>query len=282
MVDSDPNGRADPGIALTLGSAFLGMYAHTGFLCGLNQAGIFPGHLAGASAGAIAGGFYAAGLRGPDLEKAILAPAFKRSFADPGMLVRWLPMLLTGTLTGVMSGRRMVRYLQRVLPVANIEETTPVKLSIAVTDLANRQGLMLTRGPLAESIMASCSVPLLFSSQNIGGRNFHDGGVLHELPFEHFVNDPAIHTIIVHSLSAPATPQRKLKVLGMVSGSHKMLNTALVDYRLAEARRNGKRVILIETEHPSPGFFQSKETKKRYFEKGIHAAKAAQKQFHQS
>ena len=58
----------NPGIALALGSAFLGIYAHGGFLCGLNKAGVFPGHVAGASAGAMAGGFYASGMRGAELE----------------------------------------------------------------------------------------------------------------------------------------------------------------------------------------------------------------------
>jgi NTE family protein len=72
-------GKSDPGVALALGSAFLGMYAHAGFLCGLNQAGVFPGHIAGASAGAMAGGFYAAGLRDSELEAAILCGKLKRN-----------------------------------------------------------------------------------------------------------------------------------------------------------------------------------------------------------
>jgi NTE family protein len=273
MMDEPVNaGTPDPGIAVALGSAFLGMYAHSGFLCGLNEAGIFPGHISGASAGAIAGGFYASGLRGPALKKAVLAGKFKRSFVDAGLLFRWVPMVFFGTLTGILNGRRVVKYLRRTLPVTSMEEIPGVKLSLAVTDIRNSRGLFLTNGPLAESIMASCSVPLLFAGQRIGGTEFHDGGILHELPLEPFLDDPNIHTIILHKLTYPECPSpRTLKIPAVFCNSHRTLNEALLGFRLREAERNGKRVIFIETDHSYPGFFQSKEKKKKYFENGYQA-----------
>jgi NTE family protein len=272
MDEPVKDGTPDPGIAVALGSAFLGMYAHSGFLCGLNDVGIFPGHVSGTSAGAIAGGFYAAGLRGVALKKAVLAGKFKRSFADAGILFRWIPMFFWGSLTGLLHGRRVVKYLRKTLPVAAIEDAPGVKLSLAVTDLRNSRGLFLRRGPLAESIMASCSVPLLFASQRIGETELHDGGILHELPLEPFLNDPSIHTIILHKLTYPeCPPPKKLKIPAVFCNSHRLLNEALLAFRLQEAQRNGKKVIFVETDHSYPGFFQSKETKKEYFEDGYRA-----------
>lgn len=264
-----PETTADPGIALALGSAFLGVYAHGGFLCGLNAAGICPGHVSGASAGAIAGGFYAAGFRGEKLRDAVLSPALKRSYPDAGMVFRSAPMFFIGKLTGMMNGKHVIRHLRQALECERIEDTTSAKLSIAVSDLRRIEGKFLTTGPLAESIMASCSVPILFTGQTVNGTEYHDGGILHELPMEPFVNDPAIHTIIVHAVSNPKRASSKhFGVTSAFSHGREMLNRALTAHRAKEAEKNGKRVIFVETTHPHPGIFQSAATKQRYFDEG--------------
>lgn len=271
---------ADPGIALALGSAFLGVYAHGGFLCGLNEAGIHPGHISGSSAGAIAGGFYAAGFRGERLRDAVLSPVLKRSYPDPGMVFRGAPMFFIGKLTGLMNGKRVIRHLRQALECERIEEAACAKLSIAVTDLRKLEAKFLSSGPLAEAIMASCSVPILFTGQTIAGTEFHDGGILHELPLEPFVNDPAIHTIIVHAVSNPQrSSQKHLGVSSAFSNSHEMLNRALTAHRVKEAEKNGKRVIFVETVHPHPGLLQSAATKRRFFDKGHSTGLSLAEQF---
>ncbi len=275
MNGTENIGTADPGVAVVLGSAFLGIYAHGGFLAGLNEAGIFPGHIAGASAGAMAGGFYAAGLRKNALENAILSPTLKRSYADIGILFRGAPMFFFGRLTGVMNGKKVIRHLKQELPVGNIEDTPGVRLNLVVTDIRKKQSIFLTRGPLAESMMASCAVPVLFTGQILDGIEYHDGGILHELPIEPYIHDAGIHTIIVHNLTKPiGAPKKSLGVSDPFGDGHQMLNDALFAYRRKEAERNGKRVIFIETEHPSPGLFQNAGTKKRFFEIGRKSALA--------
>jgi NTE family protein len=269
MPKTRSKGKADPGVALALGSAFLGMYAHGGFLCGLNQAGVFPGHISGASAGAMAAGFYAAGLRDEELQAAILCGKLKRSYPDLSMLVRVAPMFFIGRLSGLMHGKRVVRHLEKRLPVGSIEDTPEVKLKIAVTNLRGFEGGFLDHGPLAKSMMASCSVPLLFTEQRIGETLYHDGGILHELPLEPYLREPSIHTIIVHNVTYPPRIKgRHLGISAAFSHSHQIMNDALFAYRRAEAERNGKRVIVIETNHPHPGVFQTKSAKKRFFEVG--------------
>jgi len=147
--------KTDPGLAVSLGSSFLGYYAHSGFLCGLDEIGINPGHISGSSAGAMAGGFYASGFRGKAFEEAILAKKLKSSFADPALCLRWIPMLFTGRVTGFLSGKGTVQYLREHLPVSNIDECEDIKLSISVTDLRAFQSHCLQSGPLAEAIVAS-------------------------------------------------------------------------------------------------------------------------------
>ena len=104
--DSAPSvSSLDPSrCAVVLGSSFLGVYAHAGFLNGLARAGFAPGRIAGASAGAIAGALYASGLRGEALRDAALDVKLRRSFVDAGWVLR-LPGVLTSLwASGLFSG----------------------------------------------------------------------------------------------------------------------------------------------------------------------------------
>ena len=123
--------------------------------------------------------------------------------------------------------------------------------------------------------MASCAVPILFKGQTVEGTEFHDGGILHELPIEPYMDDPAIHTIIVHAVSNPKREiQKHLGVSSAFAHGHEMLNRELTKYRIKEAEKNGKRVIYFETIHPHPGIFQSAATKRKYFNEGYATGQA--------
>ena len=71
MSGMPPESGDDPGLAICLSSSFFGYYAHLGVLSAMEEIGLRPGRIAGASAGAMAGGLWAAGLRGEALEPRI-------------------------------------------------------------------------------------------------------------------------------------------------------------------------------------------------------------------
>lgn len=266
---SSDDDHGDPGIGLSLGAAFLGMYAHGGFLSGMNEAGIFPGKVCGTSAGALAGGLYAGGLRGETLRRALVSPELKGSFFDWWFPLRGAPQGL-GILTGLLGGNRTVRHLKSLLPMADISETN-VRLCIAVTDLGAGEGIFLTEGPLAESMMASSSVPVLFSGRRLGGRLLHDGGVLHASPISPLTADDEVHTIIVHRVVYPernAGPGR-LGIRSAFASGHRMMSDELMRLRIDGARRAGKRVLMVETRHRHPGLFQAKAAKESYYDVGF-------------
>ena len=90
------------------------------------------------------------------------------------------------------------------------------------------------------------------------------------MPLEPFIDDPAIHTIYIHKINYStqhdeATPWR-------AGGLRQWLTTcSTTPSKSAAARmpkRNGKRVIVLETHQPHPGLLQSKAAKKRYFDEG--------------
>ncbi|YCM46535.1 patatin-like phospholipase family protein [Verrucomicrobiaceae bacterium 227] len=262
--------KTDPGIALSLGSAFLGYDTHAGFLSGLNQCGIFPGKTSGASAGALAAALYAAGIRDTDLQQFLLSPRFKRAFLDPGFLYRWIPMLVLGQPTGLLSGKNMVNFLKKELPVQNIEDCPDAELSISVSNLRKQEHPVLTTGPLANSIMASCSVPLLFSEQEIKGERYFDGGILQEAPIEHFLDDPGIHTIIVHRVNYPGQKKRRFFFIHDVfTASHNTLTASILSFQKREAAMRGKKLIFLETIHSHPGFFPKRARREEFHRIGM-------------
>ncbi len=156
------------GLALSGGGAR--GFAHAGAIKALLEFGIRPDIVAGVSAGSVVAAMYAAGMS-PDE----MLHTFKSSrFGD---FAKWsIPR------DGIFSIDSFRDFLGTVLkPYTRIEDL-PVKTVIGVTDLDNGQKVALESGPLAQSIVASCSIPIVFKPAIIGNRRFIDGGVTANLP----------------------------------------------------------------------------------------------------
>jgi NTE family protein len=255
MSGMPPEPGGDPGLAVCLSSSFFGYYAHLGVLNAMEEAGLRPGRIAGASAGAMAGGLWAAGLRGEALEKVIYDFHFRRAFFDLGAFYRW-PGIFTGLAgAGLLSGVRMRRYLRRVLGERRIEDLQSPRLEIAVANLTKSRNEVRSRGPLNDFLIASCAMPVLFQPQRIGGEEFLDGGVANETPFDHWLDDPSVHTIVVHQI-CHSTDMKGLpwRTPGVVMGEcHRLISGELLRRRIDHAEAAGKRLILLETQHDHPG-----------------------------
>lgn len=264
-----PESGHDPGLAVCLSSSFFGYYAHLGLLSAMEVAGLRPGRIAGASAGALAGGLWAAGLRGEALEKVIYDFHFRRAFFDLGAFVRW-PGIMTGLGgAGLLSGVRMRRYLARHLGSLRIEDLHNPRLEIAVANITKGRSEIRSHGPLNEFLIASCAMPVLFKPQRIEGDDFLDGGVAHETPFDHWLDDPAIHTIVVHRVNHTSTirglPWRTPG--GILGECHTVAANELCRFRRRQAEASGKRLIFLETEHAHPGLLHGGRSR-GFFEAG--------------
>jgi NTE family protein len=73
---------ASKGLAVALGSSFFGFYSHTAFMRALHDQGIFPSHMSGTSAGAVAAALCGVGLQGADLEAFVMQRGLRRAFLD--------------------------------------------------------------------------------------------------------------------------------------------------------------------------------------------------------
>lgn len=163
-----------PGVVLALGGGGARGLAHIGVIQVLVENAIPIRAIVGTSVGAEIGALFANGADGKDLES--LATAFDWRET----LLLFLPDLATG---GLVSGRHIMSFLQRRLGQRTIESLA-VGYAAMAADLETGEAVILDRGPLADAVRASISIPGLIAPYRHDSRWLIDGGVLNPLPFD--------------------------------------------------------------------------------------------------
>lgn len=249
--------RAGSGTALCLNSSFLGFFAHAGFLDALTQLGVRPMAISGASAGALAAGVFASGMPPRDMIQWFLSGELRSAFWEWGSALRMLGTILDlPGHTGALRGHRALALLRERLGPRRIEECTP-HLAIAATDLHEPQAALLTSGDLASAILASVAFPGMFAAQRFNGSRYWDGGLANPLPFDHWLSDPAIGTILVHVVTNPEsdpTPavRARMGIRDAAGVAHEAIAGELLRLKTDLARRAGKRLLFLRTSAPRP------------------------------
>lgn len=155
------------GVALSGGGARGA--AHIGVLQALNENGIFPSHVSGASAGALIASLYCSGYT--PLE--ILALSKEKEF---------LHIFSKGFVLQELRGlSRLKRFLESHISPKNIEDLK-LPLFISLSNLNTGKCEIINKGDLIPIILASCSIPLIFKPIKINGNSYVDGGLLNDLP----------------------------------------------------------------------------------------------------
>lgn len=156
------------GIALSGGGAR--GFAHVGVMMALEKFGIRPSVISGVSAGAIAAVMYSSGLTPREIIDCFGA---YNKFTD---FTEWcVPR------EGFFRLNRFAKILDSWLPVKNLEDLN-VPTVICATDFENGRAIGWFKGSIVERVVASCSIPMLFTPVMIDGVGYVDGGVLRNLP----------------------------------------------------------------------------------------------------
>lgn len=156
------------GVALSGGGAR--GFAHVGALKALEEAGMKPDVIAGVSAGAVAAVMYAAGVPLDEMLSLFTSTKFT-DFARPS--------LIHGD--GMFSLMRFKQFIEEATGIDRLENLR-IPTYVGVTDLDHGEPAEFHEGPLGERVVASCSIPIVFSPVEIGGIHYVDGGVLRNLP----------------------------------------------------------------------------------------------------
>ena len=175
-------------VALALGSGGARGLGHIAVIEALDDLGVKPVAVAGASIGALIGAAYAAGMRGKDIRHYAIALAHGR-----GEIRRRLMQSRAGTLSDFFAGAfsqatqmDAEKFCAQFLPeqVPADFSALDIPLTVMATDLYRRQEVRLSSGPLHPAVAASIAIPGLFRPVVIDGRILIDGGTTNPLPFD--------------------------------------------------------------------------------------------------
>jgi len=160
------------GLVLSGGGA-RGM-AHAGVLKALDELHIPVSKISGTSSGAMVGVLYAAGIK-PDAMLQILNKSKLFNFSG-----------VSFDMKGLLKTKPFKKIITENLVAKNFEDLS-IPVTVCLTDFTNAVSLYHDSGPLLESLVASCSIPLIFSPTIIDGRMLIDGGLLNNFPIEPLV-----------------------------------------------------------------------------------------------
>ncbi len=145
-------------------------FAHLGALKVLENNNLKPDIIAGTSAGALAGVFYADGFA-PDEIKELFEKKEFREFVTLSIPKR-----------GFFKSTGLTNFLKKNLRSKSFEEL-PIPLKVVASDWEKASTVVFDKGKnLIEAVVASCSVPVVFHPQYIDERPFVDGGLLKNFP----------------------------------------------------------------------------------------------------
>ncbi len=170
------------GIALSGGGAR--GFAHLGVLQALNEHGIIPSVISGASAGSLVGAFYADGYE----------PYEIMDFFSIRKVYQLMRLVLRRT--GFVRINGLEDILRNNLRAKNIEDLkTP--LIIAATNFNLGKIEYLEKGNLIKALLSSSSIPILFEAQQLNEQYYLDGGIMDNLPIRPLINN-CRNVIAVH------------------------------------------------------------------------------------
>jgi NTE family protein len=200
-------------VALALGGGGARGYAHIAILEALDEMGVRPAAIAGASIGALIGAAYAAGLSGKEIRRHVIALAHDRS-----AIFRRLMTARAGRIAEIIStgfgGANLIdaeKFCAQFLPEAVPDDfdALQIPLTVVTSDLYRRCEVPLSSGPLKPALAASIALPGLLRPVVIGERVLIDVGATNPLPFDH-LRGLADVVVAVDISGEPAEERRDL------------------------------------------------------------------------
>ena len=212
---------ADYGLALAGGGTRGAV--HVGVLTALEENGLLPTQVAGASAGSIVAGLYASGMDiGKMRDTVRWLAAHGENYIDPNIIgvILFLPQVLLHrktSLMGLIKGNRLSDFLcdltegieiqdckkGLLIPAVDINSgntavfTNLFQEKVPMSALREENVRWQKNGLLCDIMMASSSVPAVFCPRQINGFMLVDGGVTNNLPVDLLISTGVSNVIAV-------------------------------------------------------------------------------------
>lgn len=241
------------GVALSGGGAR--GFAHAGALMAIEEAGLKPDIIAGVSAGSVIAVLYAAGIKPLQMAQ-LFASVGLKSFAE----------LKLGH-GGIFAIDKFKNFILRAIGNFRNLEDLPIPVYIGATNLDTGKPVAFSKGEIGPRMIASCSIPIVFSPVIINGEHYVDGGVLR--------NHPAwmIREMCDFLIGINVSPLRQKKKI------HSVIDVALRTYNLMAKANQGIDMSLCDVSVETPeiadfAVFDLKNIKTIFVNGYVHMRKA--------
>jgi NTE family protein len=226
--------------ALALGSGGARGLAHIAVIEALDEMGVKPQAIAGTSIGALIGAAYAAGMRGRDIRRHVIALAH-----NPGEITRGLMAARAGSLAHFLAGafsqatqldaeKFCAQFLPKDVPAEFSALRIP--LTVVTTDLHRRREMPVSSGALHAALAASIAVPGLFRPVVVDGSVLIDGGTTNPLPFDRLAGR-ADMTVAVDAFGQPGAERADMpSTFECITTTLLIMGSAIVAAKLEHAR----------------------------------------------
>jgi NTE family protein len=199
-------------------------FAHLGIIQALEEKGIRPDIISGVSAGAIVGAFLASGKSPVEIHELI----------KEGNHFKYTSIQFPKT--GLMRLDGLQKTLEEEIPYLNIEDL-PVPLYVGTSNLTRGEMEYRNKGPLSKTVLASASIPVMFSPVELDGCFFADGGLLDNIPVQPLIG--ICKKIIVSNISPLQKPAKITSLVQIITRTFLMS----IHARINEAREHADLYI---------------------------------------
>lgn len=246
--------RANLGLALGGGGA-RGL-AHLGVLIELEHVGIPIACIAGTSMGAAMGALRAVGGDLERVAQVLVSLDLNELLQVSDSTARELQKLIARSMMEYVRGSEWreedsrphdlarLRELFRLLTAGKTFSDTVIPFVAVAADLETGDPVILREGRLADAVVASTSVPGIFSPVAMHGRVLIDGGVVNKLPVDVAI-DMGANAILAVDTGAPMTRSVSTCLDAMLQ-SQRVTSHRLTDLQLLQAaeRLDGRLLVI--------------------------------------
>lgn len=246
-------------LGLVLGGGGARGFAHLGVIQAMYENGLKPDIISGTSAGSLVGAMIASGHTPEECLNFFIGKKMLH-FARPTMSKK-----------GIMTMAAMEERLAEFLSVKTFEELkTP--LVITASDINSALPVHFEHGELLPCIIASCSIPVVFTPKEIDHIDYVDGGVFMNLPVRPIRK--RCEKIISVEINSIDTSEKITNMLGMAIRSFHLgldRNTD-IDRGMSDifiAPQNMTKYSMFDLDHVREIFDEGYKTAKRIIKNSV-------------
>jgi NTE family protein len=238
-------------LGLALGSGSFRGYLYVGVFRTLEKYNIKIDYIAGASAGALAGSYYAVYGNSKKLEEFFLgSKREKLKFISDINVSR-----------GLIKGDNVEKMVDKHLGGADFKDAK-IKLAIVATDLNTSDFFVFKRGNIAKAVRASTAVPLLFKPVVHHNTLLVDGGLSNPVP-DNVVREMGADVVLAVDVYAYENNIKPTDRLSLMKLAYVSVQVALNN--IAEYSTNNADIII----RPNVVKFTKISMYKKYFDKKV-------------